>query len=309
MDKKVLAIYGAGAVLVLAGAIGAYFLFSLPEISRDSDKLTVGATIFPLADIARQVGGEHVRVQLILPPGASEHSSALTPQQIQDLQEAQTVFQIGHGLDDRLMERIDGAFPNLESVVVDRGIALREFGEEEGEEAHDHDAGIDPHYWLTVPNAVAIAATMADTLGNLDPANAGQYQQNLADYRRQLEVLERELQALGQALPKKEFIAMHNAWSYFTDAYGLRLVATYEPIEGQEPSLADLTRLGEIIQQYNITTFYAEPQKASTSTANFMEREFGLNVFILDPVGGGEETGSYIDLMRYNMNSIEAGGR
>ncbi|MEX1997932.1 MAG: metal ABC transporter substrate-binding protein [Candidatus Andersenbacteria bacterium] len=285
---------------------------------------TVAATIFPLADIARQIGGEHLGVVLLIPPGVSEHSQALSPQQLQEVQRAQIIFQIGHGLDDGLTGRLAQAFPALRLVTVDRGISVREFGEEEqedhekeghedeateAEEDHDHDSGIDPHYWLTVPNAMKIAATMTQSLAEMDPEHAASYQRNFTAYQEQLANLEEELQEAAHAIPRKEFIAMHNAWSYWADHYGFRLVATYEPVAGRDPSLADLQRLQAIIAQYNLTTFFAEPQKLSSTVTNFVERELGLKVLILDPVGGLPETNSYIELMRFNMRSLAEGAR
>lgn len=258
-----------------------------------SNKLTVGATIFPLADIARQVGGEYITVALLIPPGVSEHSYSLTPQQLAGLQSARVIFQIGHGLEERLTERIAQTLPDTRLVTVDRGITLREK---------------DPHYWLTVPNAEKIAMTMAEELQQLDPAHATQYQANLQRYRAELVALETELQTLGRNAPKKEFIAMHNAWSYFAAQYGWRLVATYEPVEGQEPSLNDLQHIQDLVRQYSLTTFYTEPQKASTAVTTFMQREFGLRVRTLDPVGGGPGRNSYAELMRFNMQALASGG-
>ncbi len=102
---------------------------------------------------------------------------------------------------------------------------------------------------------------------------------------------------------------MHDAWSYFADQYGLELVATYEPKEGQEPSPADIQRLGSIINEYDITVFYAEPQKASTAATRLLSGEFGLEVLTLDAEGSFAGTASYIDMMRRNMQAIAEGGR
>lgn len=291
------------------------------EGAQDSERkaqVTVAATIFPLADIVKNVGGERVEVLLLIPPGASEHSQALTPQQLQDLSRASTIFRIGHGLDDQLTERIHRSIPSLGAVTVDRGIVLREFGEEEeheeqeheeGEEAeeHHHDTGEDPHYWLSVPNGIKIASTVAEALIQLDPAGAQVYQQNLAAYQSELEAIETELQASAAKISLKEFMAVHNAWSYLADQYGFQLVATYEPVEGQTPSVADLQRIKAIVEEHGITTFYAEPQKLSSAANEFMEREFGLKVLTLDPVGGGPETGSYAALMRFNLSALAQG--
>jgi ABC-type Zn uptake system ZnuABC Zn-binding protein ZnuA len=318
VDKKLL--MGGIGVGVVALALVTWALWQPAAPDPAGEGLTVAATIFPLADIVRHVGGEHVNVIVILPPGVTEHSNALTPQTLQELQGAQALFQIGHNLDTRLTERITAAIPALEVVTVDKGIALREFAlEEETEDppsheasegqGHHHDEGVDPHYWLTVPNAQAIAETMADTLIQLDPAHAQDFRNNLASYQAELTTLEAELQGAARAISRKEFIAMHNAWSYFADHYGFRLVATYEPVEGKDPAIADLQHLREVVQQYGITTFFAEPQKATSQITAFMQQEFGLRIGILDPVGGVAGRDSYAELMRFNMNSLAEGSR
>lgn len=255
-------------------------------------RFTVAATIFPLADIAKQIGGENVRVVLVIPPGVSEHANPLTPQKLQELQNTQIIFQISSGLDDHLVEKIAGTFSGVKPIAVDRDIVLQEF---------------DPHYWLAVPNAMKIAQTIAEELTQLDPENGPAYAGRLADYQNRLVELEAQLQAMATSTKHKEFIAMHNAWSYFASQYGLRLVATYEPTEGKEPSLQDLQRLQGIVRQYELTTFYAEPQKSSGAVSEFMRREFGLKALTLDPVGGQAGKASYIDLMRANMAAVAEG--
>lgn len=286
-------------VLFLAMAVGLGWWAWQQASERPTEaRLTVAATIFPLADMVRRVGGEWVQVELIIPPGVSEHSFALTPQQLQTLQAARVIFQIGHGLEDRLTDRLTQAVPTARLVTVDRGVTLRPFNE----------TGEDPHYWLTVPNAQWMAATIAAVLQELDPEHATEYEAKLARYRVELDEVEAELQALAQGAPQKEFMAMHNAWSYLAAHYGFRLVGTYEPVEGQEPSLTDLQRMRELVRQYGLTTFYAEPQKAGSTVAAFMQREFGLKVRTLDPVGGVLGRKSYVELMRFNINELAQGG-
>lgn len=307
-------ILGLG-LLVVAVGVGIWAWRSATRIPQDDKAydFTVAATIFPLADIVKQVAGENVKVVVIIPPGVSEHSSALTPRQLTALQEARVVFQVGHGLDDHAVEKILEAVPGIQPVVVDQGIQLREFAMSEpveghaDEEDHPRDEGVDPHYWLTMPNAMKIARTIAEELTKLDPERASAYAERLAAYERQLAEIEKELQAKVASASPKEFIAMHNAWSYFADQYGFTLVATYEPREGQEPSLQDLQRIQQLVQQYGITTFYTEPQKSTAAVTQFMQREFGLQVSALDPIGGLPGRESYISLMKANIAAIANG--
>lgn len=280
--------------------------------NEDPERITVAATVFPLADIVKNVGGDRIKVVTLVPPGANEHSYALSAAQVSQVAAAKAIFAIGHKLDDHIVSPLQRAH-NISVTVVDQAITLREYdgegatdedhNEEEGE-ARDHDTGTDPHYWLTIPNGQRIATTIAQTLQQIDPPHAAEYATNLATYLDELSNLESELQRSSRSAPHKEFIAMHNAWSYLAPHYGFELVATYEPTEGSQPSLQDLQRLGELIAQHQITTFFAEPQKVSSSATKVMRDEFGLQIDILDPTGGVSGRNSYIELMQANIAAL-----
>jgi len=280
-------IVAALTVVVLAG--------NLTNRPGETGQFTVAATIFPLADMVKNIAGEEAKVVQVVPAGASEHSYSLTPRQVAEVQGAKVIFIIGHGMDDAIAAAVAKA-SGAQVVTVDEGIERREFA----------GGGVDPHYWLTVPNAKKMAATVAARLQQVDPDRAGQYEGNLAVYLERLDSLEAELQAVAGGIEQRNFIAMHDAWSYFAEQYGLNLVATYEPVEGKQPSVADLKRLGELVSDHGITVFYAEPQKSSVAATRFLGDEFGLQIRELDPVGGAGVINSYIELMLYNMRTLAA---
>lgn len=303
--KRAVVFSFVGAILI---AVFAALFFIMQQtmdqhIVRDG-RLIIGTSVFPLADIARNVGGESVRVIEIVPPGASPHSYTLTPQQVADLQQASVVFTIGAGLEGKLIQSII-EISKADLVEVSDGIELLPFERGDGRGGQ----GVDPHYWLSVPNARAIARTIAVHVARVDQTHADQYSKNLARYMSELEFLERELQEQANSIERKQFIAMHGAWAYFADQYGLELVASYEPVEGKEPSLADLQRLQNLVTQYDIRTFYTEPQKVSSAALQFLEHELGLNIGVLDPIGGVGDATSYVNLMRQNMQAIVEGSR
>lgn len=320
MNKKV------AIILVVTGLLALSWLtiFALIQPAPPPpDKLVVAATIFPLADITRQIAGPHAEVVQLIPSNSTPHSFNLTPQQIRQLTYVVKTFAIGHGLDHRVTDAaskavgddrvINSAFKTLpySTVIVDQNITLREFGShsEDTDQADTDraDSNEDPHYWLTVPNAQAIASTIAQELINIDPTHTTDYQTNLTNYLHSLDQLEQELQQLSSQTTQRSFIAVHDAWSYFADHYGFSLVATYEPLEGRAPTINDLEQLHQLIQQHQIKTFYTEPQKTTSAGIRLMQQEFGLNIMIIDPTGGVDPNDSYISLMRRNMQAIVAG--
>lgn len=279
-------------------------LGSNKESSQGGDgTLTVITTIFPLTDIARQIAGPDVEVVQLIPSGSSPHSFSLAPKQISSLTRADVMFVIGHGLDDFA---VNSALKvkNIPTVLASDNIELNKFNNQEGEVSKTRLLTIDPHYWLSVPNAQIMAKTVATVLIKADPENRDTYNNNLKNYDIQLEQLEKELQRTAKGAKQKSFIAIHDAWSYFAEQYDLNLVATYESTEGRQPSVKDIQKLGQIITASQITTFFTEPQKQSDASARLMSEEFGLIIKILDPLGGIPESDSYIKLMQQNMKMI-----
>jgi ABC-type Zn uptake system ZnuABC Zn-binding protein ZnuA len=60
-----------------------------PVTPAETDsRLPVVASILPLADFARQVGRDRVRVETLVPPGASPHTYELTPAQLRSVKDA-----------------------------------------------------------------------------------------------------------------------------------------------------------------------------------------------------------------------------
>jgi len=267
--------------------------------SNRENRVVIATTIFPLTDIARQVGGEMAEVVQLLPAGASPHAYNLTPQQLVELKDARILFMVGHGFDDWAARAVTGV-GDIEVVVVDQDVTLLPF-----DAGHDHEGGdADPHYWLTVPNAQLIARNMTEQMVKLDGQNAEQYQKNLSAYITRLDELESELQITAGQLEQNSFMAIHDAWSYFAGQYGLELVATYEAQEGKQPSFEDLKAWEKIIEDNSLSVFYTEPQKKISGATNVLSEQFGLETRILDPIGGAQEDDSYIKLMRRNMEAL-----
>ena len=140
--------------------------------------LKVAATIFPLYDLVRQVAGPAVEVVLLVPPGASEHTFAVKPGTVRALTGCRAIFAIGHGLDD-WVTRLAREAGVQRTIVPDAGIPLRR-----GYSEHHHGDGhvrshtksqdaVDPHYWLSIPNASRMVHNIADGAGPARSASQG----------------------------------------------------------------------------------------------------------------------------------------
>ena len=79
--------------------IALFFIFPLIPDPGYAERLKVIASITPLADLSRQVGGDKVEVKLLLPPGASPHTYEPTPKAMKNVSNARVFVKIGLGLE------------------------------------------------------------------------------------------------------------------------------------------------------------------------------------------------------------------
>lgn len=130
-------IIGVIAIVILGGTA---FALQNQGIQGVSAQNKVGATIFPIYDIAKQVAGDDFEVVLMLPSGASPHTFDPQPSLLRDLRGSQAVFAVGHGLD--TWSNVVSESVNAPVITVDAGIDLR--ATEEGHGHHEeHGEGSD----------------------------------------------------------------------------------------------------------------------------------------------------------------------
>ncbi len=260
-------------------------------------KMLVLASIPPLGDFARQVGGNRVEVKVLVPPGASPHTYELKPSQLKDLSRAKVLVLVGLGLEfwaDKAIKAADN--PDLIVVRTSDGLEILQ-----GEGGKGN-----PHVWLDPVNAIHMVESIRDAFIKADPEGKEIYQANADAYIKQLKSLDREIRERVQGFSQKKFIAFHPAWVYFAKRYGLTQAAVIESIPGKEPSPDDIARIIEIAKETKARAIFAEPQ-FSPKAAKIIAEESGAKVVFLDPLGGVPGRETYIELMKYDLSQMEKG--
>lgn len=292
-------------ILVTIAIISVYLIGrSGDNTELNTEKVNIATTIYPIFDIAKNIAGDTVKVTNILPTGASPHTFELTPEKVKNLQGTNILFAVGHGLDNWASDLADNVM-GLKSVTVDKNISLLaplDFYNDEDEGESD-DSGYDPHYWLSVENAKIIATTIADNLKNIDPNNTDQYQENLDNYISALTNLYNESKNKLSELSSNKLLAAHDALQYFGNEFGLETVGAFQPSPGSEPTPQELAALQQIVSKYNVKALFVEPQ-LSQDTVEPFATDIDLPIYILDPLGGSNNRQTYIDLIKYNVDTV-----
>jgi zinc transport system substrate-binding protein len=306
--------------MVRAGAIAmAVAMALLPAAcarkERQTGKLAVAATIFALADLAAQVGGDMVDVTCIVPPGVTPHGFELTPRSRNGLAKAAVVIAAGPTdvwlkedmlapgarlvrLSD-LVKPIPGEAPPTHPSV------------ENAEAAGHHDA--DPHYWLNPDYMADLAIVVGEAMAAADPPHAAQYRRRASDYAGQCRALAEEMRAAAAGFKCKLFIAQHPAYGLMARAMGLKQAASIEPVVGASQTPRHLRELIDLVVELKVPAIYIEPQLPSRDAeairAAAAERGWKVRVLTLDPEGNPSVPGreSYLANMRTNLAALREG--
>lgn len=273
-----------------------------------SEKLTVVATIFPLADFVKNVAGDKVDIVTLLRPGDSPHTYEPSSRDMKAVTRARLLVINGAGLDFWVEKLKSAASDNL--AVVDASLVLEQeglllSGDEHEDEADDH-GGTNPHYWLDPVLAQKQVEAIASALAEADPDNGDFYLDNAAACVGELESMDEEIRETTGDFSSREFIAFHASWTYFANRYDLVEAAVIQEAPGKEPSVAYIKGVVDLAKSLKVKAIFAEPQ-FSTDAAEAIASDSGAKVLLLDPLGGPGLKGrdSYIALMRYNVAQME----
>jgi len=234
-------------------------------------------SVQPQAAFVRAVGGEYIRVAVMVPPGRSHETYDPTPRQMQELTQAQLYFRVGLPFEESWIPRIRHNNPGLKIVDTRQGIHLlnTQHPHEPGEAAH----GADPHIWMD-PNLVKIQArTIRDALVEIDPAHRKDYERNFQDFTARLTQLDLDLRRILSRAPSRRFMVYHPSWGYFAKAYGLEQVPI--EIEGKEPGPRSLAAVIETARKQGVKTLFVQKQFSSRS-AQVIAQAIGGRVVPVD---------------------------
>lgn len=258
----------------------------------ESDTRTViAATLPPIADLVRTVGGDQVRVQTLLPPGAHPDSYEATPRTAQLLAEADLLVRVGAAADAWL-----GPPGDIPELVLTDGMALHgRRGPGTG----------NPHVWLD-PIRVRdvllprIADAVAERVG--DP---GAVRERAAAFADSLTALDREIRGILDDVEGRLFVAAHPAWVYFAERYGLGQVGAVHGTPGSEVGSRELAHLVDATRALGVQAVIAEPQLGRAGV-DALADELAVNVAVADALGGPGLEGreDYMALMRFNARAF-----
>jgi zinc/manganese transport system substrate-binding protein len=266
--------------------------------------LNVVATTEDLASIAREVGGDKIKVSALAKGYQDPHFVEAKPSFVLTLNKAHLLIVVGRDLESSWLPALITQSRNAKIqpggngyldpsasariLEIPTGTITRAMGDV-------HALG-NPHYWLDPENGRRIAKAIKDRLSQMDGANAAYYGQREADFGRRLTEAQQRWKAQMAPYKGLKVVTYHRSWANFAEAFGLDVVGYVEPKPGIPPTPQHTLDVINAMKAQNIKIIMVEPY-FDTKTPNSIASKSGAKVLVLPPsVGGVPQASDYFKL-------------
>ncbi len=234
-------------------ALLAILSLSLAWFGSARAELQVASLSTITTDIARNVGGDQVKVIPIIKPGIDPHEFAPSPTDVKLVEEADLVLITGKGIEGYLTKLEEAA--GGKAKFVDTGAASSSLKmEEEGKTVED------PHWWHSIANVQKATGVVEEAFAAADPANQAVYAKNAAAYLSRLNDLQKWATEEIAALPRdqRKLVTSHDAFQYFARDYGFKIYAIEGVTTEDEPSSKKIAGLINTIKREGVKAVFFE---------------------------------------------------
>jgi ABC-type Zn uptake system ZnuABC Zn-binding protein ZnuA len=287
------------------------------EDSSSNGKLNAVTTLSLFADFVREIGGDRVEVTSLLPAGADPHTWEPSPGDIRAVTKADIAFANGLDLEPGAVSVIEPNLSDSASLVVlgeeaeKAGAAVavlpEGFEEEEEEGGSGADHGDDPHLWMDPGNVVLYAGIIRDALVENDPDGKSSYDGNYESYISQVGEVDQYIADKIADIPRenRKLVTTHDAFGYFSSAYGLSIVAFVAPEPGQEASPEDIAKVTRALREQAVPAVFVEPQVHSEGEIlRQAAEETAVQICTLYSDSLDDTVSTYLELMRFNADEL-----
>jgi ABC-type Zn uptake system ZnuABC Zn-binding protein ZnuA len=264
-----------------------------------SGEVRAVATTTQVADMVRNVGGDRVEVDGILPVEADPHDYEPRPSDVAALSDADIVFRSGGEIDEWLGELIDSAGGDATEVTLLDSVRT---------------SGDDPHWWQDPNNAILAVRAIRAALVDADPRGRVAYDRNAASYVLELRELDAGINLCIHRVPaaKRKLVTTHDSLGYFAERYGIEVIGAVIPSLSTQaqPSAKDVDDLVRQIEDEGVEAVFPEvavSQRLEQAISRESGAEVGRQLWTdsLGPDGSHAET--YLNAMRANTSALVDG--
>ena len=289
------------AIVIPLSSFAVYATDSKIQNENTDSKLHAMTSFYPLYEFAQNVGQDKADVTLLVPIGVEPHDWEPTIQDVQRMQNADLIVINGLGFEswvDHLAEiNFHGNIIDTSDGIIQNNAILSETSSERFNNSGD------PHIWLNPVLAKIQVQNIADAFSEQDPDNKNFYQQNAQNYKNELDILDKKIRNELSSC-KHDFIAFHDAFSYFANEYHLNqhtIISSNDP--HIDPTGKTLENVINTAKELNIKIIFTE-DTVNPKISNVIANEIGGKTLVLSPIEISGN-GNYISRMTDNLENLK----
>jgi len=283
---------GAGLILLFV-AVGLAAV-TRSDIARNNDKLQVAASFYPMAEFARNVGGNRAEVTTLVGPGVEPHDYDPTPKQIANIYKSQMVIYNGLGLEP-WMSKISDELNKHGVVLVEASNGIQLLDK-------------DPHIWMDPLLAAQQVNNIKNGFIKADPAGRQLYEANASIYIQKLRELDAAYSMGLAQCGLRDIVTSHQAFGYLAHEYGLNTLAINGLSPEDEPSPGELATAANFVRQHHVTHIFFETL-VSPKLSQTIAHETGAQTIVFNPLEGLtpdeiRQGKNYISVQKDNLQAL-----
>ncbi len=260
-------------------------------------------TFTVLADIARNVAGDHLTVESITKAGAEIHGYEPTPGDIKKASKADLILDNGLNLEAWFTQFLSDV--KVDHVVVSEGVTPIDIGEDA------YRGKPNPHAWMSPLNVQTYVDNMVRAFGELAPEHAADFRANGEKYKTELGAVQTELVNKLSGLPanQRALVTCEGAFSYLARDAGLTEKYIWAVNAEQQATPQQIASAIDFVKQNQVPAVFCESTVSDAPMQRVVEASgstFGgvLYVDSLSEADGPVPT--YLDLIRHDAKTIGA---
>ena len=272
---------------------------SINLIAKEKPVVVATASIF--ADMAKNIAGGELEVQVIVPIGGDPHLYEPTPGDAQKVAEADLILKNGLTFEGWLNELIENSGTEAKVVTITEDI--------QAITSEKYKNSTDPHAWMDAQHGQTYIENVKNALVALDPDNADIFEFNYKLYRQQLEDLDLFIKTEIEKIPEAQriLITSHDAFQYYGRRYGIQLESILGTSTDAEEQTSDIIRLNKVIQESQVPAIFVESTinpKLLKQIAKDNDIAIGGELYA-DSLGDEQSpAATYIDMLKHNTAVI-----
>jgi zinc transport system substrate-binding protein len=284
---------------------------NLQKVSVDTkgEKIMVLASFYPLYEFTKEIGKDRVDVSVLVSPGVEPHDWEPTIRDIQKMQNADLIIINGLGFE-QWVNDVNVVSQQVKILDTSFGITPIRINHDspDREDKHDDENNVpnfDPHIWLNPQTIKIQVINIASTLKEMDPENSEYYAENAKQYLAKIDSADKEIREELAQCSKNDFIAFHDAFSYFAKEYSLNqhtVVSSLNPFG--EPSPRNIENVINLARDLDIKIIFAE-EFANPKMSQVIANELGGKVLVLAPLEIEKEGKTFLERLLENKENLK----